>query len=220
MYPFILHLHSPLHSPFLSSFLHCTLRYVERHEFAFDQVFDTDTTTEEIYRQCCQPLVSRVFSGANATVFAYGQTGSGKTFTMMGPDTAPAVNGSNNGPSGAALRARTQSQQRRNAGLYVLAARDIFTLLLSKNYNHLRVHASFYEIYGGKLFDLLNQRRRLRCLEDAQKRAIIVGLREEPVVSVEELMSLIEHGHNVRSTGSTSANADSSRSHAVLQVSL
>ena len=39
------------------------------------------------------PQVSRVFSGANATVFAYGQTGSGKTFTMMGPDTAPAVNG-------------------------------------------------------------------------------------------------------------------------------
>ena len=35
-----------------------------------------------------------------------------------------------------------------------------------------------------------------------------------------QLMNLIERGGGNRSTGSTSANADSSRSHAVLQLSL
>jgi hypothetical protein len=39
-------------------------------------------------------------------------------------------------------------------GLYLLAAFDIISLL--KNYPELELHVSFYEIYCGKLFDLLN----------------------------------------------------------------
>ena len=39
-------------------------------------------------------------------------------------------------------------------GLYLLAAVDIINLL--KNYPELELHVSFYEIYCGKLFDLLN----------------------------------------------------------------
>ncbi len=31
------------------------------------------------------------------------------------------------------------------------------------------LHVSFYEIYGGKLFDLLNRRAAVRCLEDARQ---------------------------------------------------
>jgi hypothetical protein len=35
---------------------------------------------------------------------------------------------------------------------------------------------------------------------------------------VEDLLRIIDYGNGVRSTGTTGANADSSRSHAVLQV--
>ena len=41
-------------------------------------------------------------------------------------------------------------------GLYLLAAHDIITLLNS--YPEYALQVSFYEIYCGKLYDLLNQR--------------------------------------------------------------
>jgi hypothetical protein len=47
-----------------------------------------------------------------------------------------------------------------------------------------------------------------------------LGLSEQAVACVEDLLSLIEAGQLRRSTGSTAANADSSRSHAILQIAL
>lgn len=46
-----------------------------------------------------------------------------------------------------------------------------------------------------------------------------MGLSEKVVGSVEELMSVIAFGMGVRTTGTTGANMDSSRSHAILQIS-
>ena len=83
-----------------------------------------------------------------------------------------------------------------------------------KTYLHLPV-----QIYGGKLFDLLNGRQRLTILEDGKKRVCIVGLREYLVDGVDVLKQLIEHSNAARSTGSTGANADSSRSHSIMLVS-
>jgi kinesin family protein 2/24 len=84
----------------------------------------------------------------------------------------------------------------------------------------LTVRLSFYEIYGGKLFDLLNNRESLKALVDAKGDVNVVGLSEQRVSGVEALLKLIDYGNSVRSTGSTGANADSSRSHAVLQITL
>lgn len=171
-------------------------RYTEQHEFTFDEVFGSDTSTEHIYNRTARPLVSSVFEGRNATCFAYGQTGSGKTFTMMG------------------------TSDGRQPGIYTLAARDIFSMMRGSAYSHLRVHVSFYEIYGGRLFDLLNDRKVLRPLVDGNQAVNIVGLLEQRVSDMHELFRIIDYGLSVRSTGSTGANLDSSRSHAVLQIAL
>jgi kinesin family member 2/24 len=77
---------------------------------------------------------------------------------------------------------------------------------------------SFYEIYCGKLFDLLNNRKDLICREDAKQKINIVGLTEVPVKDVEEIMKVIGCGLQERTSGVTGANADSSRSHAILQM--
>jgi len=79
---------------------------------------------------------------------------------------------------------------------------------------------SFYEIYCGKLYDLLNERKDLICREDAKQKVNIVGLTEMPVTSVNEIMKVIGGGLQVRTSGVTGANADSSRSHAILQMQL
>jgi len=60
----------------------------------------------------------------------------------------------------------------------------------------------------------------LHCREDARHKVRIVGIQEKLITSVEELMRVIDYGLSVRTTGVTGANLDSSRSHAVLQISL
>ena len=108
---------------------------------------------------------------------------------------------------------------RRNAGLYVLAARDIFHLLSSRE-THCQLMVSCFEIYGGKLFDLLNGRNPVKCLEDSKQRVQTPGLTEHCVRDVEELLEMMSQAHAQRSTGSTGANTESSRSHQILQLQL
>ncbi|KAL5975884.1 hypothetical protein ACLOJK_020212 [Asimina triloba] len=78
----------------------------------------------------------------------------------------------------------------------------------------------FFEIYGGKLFDLLNDRRKLTMREDGKQQVCIVGLQEFRVSNVETIGELIEKGSATRSTGTTGANEESSRSHAILQLAI
>jgi len=183
---------------------------IETMKFSFDNVFDESATNIDIYKRATRNLVTGVFKGEWATVFAYGQTGSGKTFTMMG-----------SGMTGKKFGNRTKSkiESEHNSGLYYLAAKDLLRIANTK-YQHLTVGVSLFEIYGGKLFDLLNKRKSIKCLEDHKGKVCFPGLSEHPVSSASKLMELIDSGAKNRSTGSTSANADSSRSHAVLQLCL
>ena len=82
------------------------------------------------------------------------------------------------------------------------------------------LQVSFYEIYCGKLYDLLNNRNHLPCREDAKKQVNIVGLTEYTVTDVQQIMQIIGAGLEVRTSGVTGANKDSSRSHAILQLAL
>lgn len=47
-----------------------------------DRVFDSDTTTDDIYLELVADLVTYAQHGGIGTLFAYGQTGSGKTYTI------------------------------------------------------------------------------------------------------------------------------------------
>jgi kinesin family protein 2/24 len=118
------------------------------------------------------------------------------------------------------INAGTATKDEANLGLYYLAALDIFDMIQRPEYTHLKVHVSLFEIYGGKLFDLLNERKQVKCLEDSRGKVCFPGLTEHPVHTPEHVMALIEEGAGNRSTGTTSRNADSSRSHAVLQIKL
>ncbi len=183
---------------------------VETLNFAYDNVFNEDANNVQIYEHAIRNLIPGVFERQWASVFAYGQTGSGKTFTMMGSSLTGMKAGNN----------ASNSQSSSNLGLYYLAAQDLFHVASHDKYKHLSVGVSLFEIYGGKLFDLLNSRQPVKCLEDSRGQVCFPGLSEHPISNADELMGIIETGALNRSTGTTSANADSSRSHAVLQLSL
>lgn len=177
-------------------------KVIESQAFVFDDSFDSFETNEVIYGRTIGHLVPFVFEGGKASCFAYGQTGSGKTFTMMGS------------------RPEAPMEPLVNAGLYVIAVRDIFAQLRNNKYRNLQVMLSCFEIYGGKLFDLLNERNPVKCLEDAKQQVQTPGLTEHHASSVEELLNMMAKAHSIRSTGSTGANATSSRSHQVMQIVL
>ncbi|XP_049282443.1 kinesin-like protein Klp10A isoform X3 [Anopheles funestus] len=177
-------------------------KYLDNQKFRFDYTFDETCSNEMVYMYTAKPLVQAVFEGAMATCFAYGQTGSGKTHTM-----------------GGTFNGRTQDSKN---GIYALATRDIFELLQSPKYrsNNLVVSASFYEIYCGNVFDLLSNKNKARVLEDGKKQVQVVGLTEKEVYSVDEVQAIISGGSNLRTSGQTAANSNSSRSHAIFSLTL
>jgi len=99
------------------------------------------------------------------------------------------------------------------------ASQDILRLMdqVYKNQGY-QLCFSFFEIYGGKLYDLLSERRKLCMREDGKQQVCIVGLQEFRVFNVETIKDFIEKGNASRSTGTTGANEESSRSHAILQL--
>uniref|UniRef100_A0A5K3EGG2 Kinesin-like protein n=1 Tax=Mesocestoides corti TaxID=53468 RepID=A0A5K3EGG2_MESCO len=177
-------------------------KYLENQSFRFDYAFDETADNALVYRYTAQPLVESIFERGMATCFAYGQTGSGKTHTMGGEFHGRGLQDCSN-------------------GIYALAARDVFHLNATK-YSHedLCVDAAFFEIYSGKVYDLLNKKAKLRVLEDGKNQVQVVGLRHEPVHSVEDVLRLLKYGADIRTSGQTSANQHSSRSHAVFQLIL
>jgi kinesin family protein 2/24 len=177
-------------------------KYLENQHFRFDFAFDETSTNDIVYRYTAKPLVVNIFEGGMATCFAYGQTGSGKTHTMGGE-----------------FHGKTQDSKN---GIYALATKDVFKYLNSARYKNLKlqVSCSYFEIYSGKVFDLLSGKSKLRVLEDGKQQVVIVGLTEKEVDCVEDVLKLINHGNSIRTSGQTSANAHSSRSHAVFQIIL
>ena len=81
------------------------------------------------------------------TCFAYGQTGSGKTFTMKGIQDAAIYNIFDNFAE--------------------------IKKIMNKNF---KFFISFFEIYSGRLYDLLNNRNKVMALEDKSQKVQIYGL--------------------------------------------
>ena len=105
-------------------------------------------------------------------------------------------------------------------GVFLLAAQDLFEMLSLSSQNEVTVVVSFYEIYCGKLYDLLNGRKHLHARENSQGSVVIQGIRELITGSASDLMEKIQSGLSSRTTGVTGANVDSSRSHAIIQIEL
>ncbi|XP_068547462.1 kinesin-like protein KIF2C isoform X2 [Anas acuta] len=177
-------------------------KYLETQAFRFDFSFDEMASNEMVYRFTARPLVQTIFEGGKATCFAYGQTGSGKTHTMGGDFLGRAQNASK--------------------GIYAFASQDVFLLLNQPRYRSqdLEVYVTFFEIYNGKVFDLLNKKAKLRVLEDGKQQVQVVGLQERQVSCAEDVIRMIEMGSACRTSGQTFANASSSRSHACFQILL
>lgn len=103
-------------------------------------------------------------------------------------------------------------------GIQSAAIRDMFAL--EKPGDNLKHYASYFEIYDGKVYDLLNKRQPLVLLEDGKNKIQVKGLSETEADSTEKILKIVEFGNSVRSTSPTVANDTSSRSHAICKVQI
>ncbi|KAJ8656579.1 hypothetical protein O0I10_007656 [Lichtheimia ornata] len=171
-----------------------------KQTYAFDKVFGWKTRQEDIFNYSIKSIVDDVVSGYNGTVFAYGQTGSGKTYTMMGSDI----------------------DDHENKGIIPRIVEQIFTSIMESPPNmEFTVKVSYMEIYMEKVRDLLNpQHDNLPIHEDKVKGVYVKGVLEVYVSSTEEVYEVMRRGSNNRVVAYTNMNAESSRSHSLVMITI
>ena len=176
-------------------------KYMDKKEFIFDRAYDEKSSNDLIYKEEIRPMIYNAFyQKAKITCFAYGQTGSGKTYTLFGTTFS-------------------QNVKSHTFGLYALAGYDIFNIKNNeKKFKNFSIFVSFYEIYCDTLYDLLNNRAKLEPREDYKHDINIIGLSENKINSLEELIKIINYGAKQRTIGKTGANSESSRSHGIIQL--
>jgi hypothetical protein len=83
------------------------------------------------------------------------------------------------------------------------------------------VSASFLEVYGEDVFDLLDpSRKSLPLREDSNGGVVISGLKSRPISNLNEALQVLHEGTMNRTTAATLMNLTSSRSHAVFTIHL
>lgn len=174
--------------------------------FTFDHSFDSFTSgpvhigQQKLFETLGEPLLNSAVDGYNVTVLAYGQTGSGKTHTMIGTPDDP--------------------------GFSPRFAHALFERCDASG-TSFSVEVSFIEIYMEQIRDLLNpsmpDARRgggLRVREHPTGGPYVEDLSKMVCATGDAVTTLLDQGHSVRSVGATRLNAQSSRSHAILTLTL
>ena len=183
--------------------------------YAFDFAFDKNCSQYTVFENSTKFLIDGVVNGYNATVFAYGATGAGKTYTMLGNDTNP--------------------------GIMPLTLRELFNKVNSFNDREYKLKFWYLEIYNENIRDLLKFMGRnnssnnlnntdnnislttneyLDLREDPERGVVVNGITEVNVTNSNDMLKILKRGNRNRTQEATGANETSSRSHAILQVSV
>ena len=161
-------------------------KYIDTNDFYFDNVFNENEDTNLLFECSVKPSLDILLKGGVVTCFAYGQTGSGKTYTMQGIQ---------------------------DAAIYSIF--DNFTEIQTVLKKKFKFFISFFEIYSGRLYDLLNNRNKVMALEDKNQKVQIYGLTEKEVFNPKEMQDIVDYANQMRTTHNTVTNETSSRSHAI-----
>ncbi|XP_070796283.1 LOW QUALITY PROTEIN: kinesin-like protein KIFC2 [Pituophis catenifer annectens] len=171
----------------------------KEHHFKLDKVFLPCATQEEVFLEI-EPVVLSCLQGYNVCIFAYGQTGSGKTYTMEGVPGNPGINQQ-------ALRALYQEMEAKQAQAWKFS-----------------VHLTMVEIYNEVIRDLLTkdpqEKLDIKLHPDGSGQLHVPGLTSMEVQNFSEIQKILQLGKRNRRTSSTHMNAHSSRSHALLTLTL
>uniref|UniRef100_A0A8D2AIN9 Kinesin-like protein n=1 Tax=Sciurus vulgaris TaxID=55149 RepID=A0A8D2AIN9_SCIVU len=166
-----------------------------QRRFHLDWVFSPDASQEEVFGEL-EPAVLSCLQGYSVCIFTYGQTGTGKTYSMEGPPEDP--------------------------GIAPRALQSLFREMGTGGQH--RVTLSMVEIYNEAVRDLLApgppERLSVRQGPAGQGGIQVAGLTHWDVPNLETLHQMLSLGRSNRATAATAMNPRSSRSHALVTLTL
>ncbi|CAL8247128.1 unnamed protein product [Lota lota] len=165
--------------------------------FELDKVFHPQATQEEVFQEI-GPLVTSCIDGYHVCIFAYGQTGSGKTYTMEGSVENPGIN------QRALKHLFNEIEDRKDMWSYT-------------------VNVSSVEIYNEVLRDLLSkdgEKLDIKINPDGTGHLHVPGLRVTEVKGFQHIKKILAKARRNRITFATQMNQHSSRSHALLCITV
>ena len=166
------------------------------------------STNEEKIKQILKSMIDKILLGYNSTVLAYGVTGTGKTYTVFGD-----LN-NNFKDEGIIFKACDYLFEK----IDINKNKDINTNNLNTSYE---IKISYVEIYNEIVKDLINENTpSLMIVEDPVKGVICSNIKEIVINDSVQLKKIINESNKRRTMASTDQNQFSSRSHAILQMSL
>ncbi|CAJ1025838.1 putative Microtubule binding/Kinesin motor domain containing protein [Leishmania shawi] len=189
-----------------------------------DTKHKTYATQKDVYNLIAKDLVPHVFNGFNSCILTYGQTGSGKTYTMMGLYDPNASCGGDG-----------------EEGIIPRVSNDIFVILKERmeeeartrspqSVTKFRVEVTFVEIYMERVRDLLDPTLRhtrgnerlqdARIRQDPYSGPFVEGVTKYEVSNWGQCCILLERGSQHRTTCATAVHNQSSRSHAIFQLTV
>jgi len=173
--------------------------------FTFDDVLGETVDQEDTFWRVAEPVCNDVLQGYNGTIFVYGQTGSGKTYIQFGPEEVYKKGSSFQDHSTLGLIPRCVP--------YLLSKIKENTEL---NQEESKIEAQVLEIYFEKFKDLLNPNGpELRVVGTE-----IPYLTKVPIKCLTDTFKMIRKAMHNRVTTYTKMNAASSRSHAIVILSV
>ncbi|XP_047454577.1 kinesin-like protein KIFC3 [Mugil cephalus] len=165
--------------------------------FELDKVFHPQATQEEVFQEI-EPLVTSCIDGYHVCIFAYGQTGSGKTHTMEGSVENPGIN------QRALKHLFSEIEERKDMWSYTVTVSSV-------------------EIYNEVLRDLLSkdgEKLDIKINPDGTGQLHVPGLRVIEVKSFQHIKKILATARRNRITFGTQMNQHSSRSHALLCITV
>ncbi|XP_059908969.1 kinesin-like protein KIFC3 [Gadus macrocephalus] len=165
--------------------------------FELDKVFHPQATQEEVFQEIGL-LVTSCIDGYHVCIFAYGQTGSGKTYTMEGSVENPGIN------QRALKHLFNEIEERKDMWSYT-------------------VNVSSVEIYNELLRDLLSkdgEKLDIKINPDGTGQLHVPGLRVTEVKGFQHIKKVLAKARRNRITFGTKMNQHSSRSHALLCITV
>ena len=174
--------------------------------FIFDNVFIGSANNEMVFNESIKSMIDKILEGYNSTALAYGVTGTGKTYTIFGD----------------------LSNNFKDEGIIFKACDYLFEKIeVNKTGDNINNNIDYYikilyiEIYNEIVKDLINENSTsLMIVEDPQKGVICPNAKEIIINDSVELKKIINEGNKRRTMASTNQNQFSSRSHAILQMTL
>ncbi|XP_019729211.1 kinesin-like protein KIFC3 [Hippocampus comes] len=165
--------------------------------FELDKVFHPHAGQEEVFQEI-EPLVISCIDGYHVCIFAYGQTGSGKTYTMEGSVENPGIN------QRALKHLFSEIEERKDMWSYTVTVSSV-------------------EIYNEVLRDLLSkdgEKLDIKMNPDGTGQLHVPGLRVIEVKSFQHIKKILAMARRNRITFGTQMNEHSSRSHALLCITV